>query len=58
MVKYSLSTREILRAEAEGILEGSGYISPYIPTWIWRLALATGDRCWVTGDKRQVTGDT
>ena len=28
MVKYSLSTREIPRAE----LEGSGYISPFIPT--------------------------
>jgi hypothetical protein len=31
-VKYSLSTREILRAEPEGFPEGSGYISPYIPT--------------------------
>ena len=29
-VKYSLSTREIARAEPEG----SSYISPYIPTWV------------------------
>ena len=29
-MKYSLSTREILRAEPEGFPEGSGYISQYI----------------------------
>ena len=33
-VKYSLSTRENLRAELEGFPDGSGYISPYIPTWV------------------------
>ena len=33
-VKYTLSTREIPRAEPEGFPEGSGYISPYIPTWV------------------------
>ena len=33
-VKYSLSSREIPRAEPEGFPEGSGYISPYIPTWV------------------------
>ena len=32
MVKYSLSTREILRPEPKGFPEGSGYISPYILT--------------------------
>ena len=32
MVKYSLSTREIPRAEPKGFPEGRGYISPYIPT--------------------------
>ena len=31
-MKYSLSTREIPRAEPKGFPEGSGYISPYIPT--------------------------
>ena len=31
-VKYSLSAREIPRAEPEGFLKGSGYISPCIPT--------------------------
>ena len=30
MVKYSLSTRELPRAEPERFSEGSGYISPYI----------------------------
>ena len=29
-MKYSLSTREIKRAEPNGFYEGSGYISPYI----------------------------
>ena len=33
-VKYSLSTKEIPRGEPKGFLEGSGYISPYIPTWV------------------------
>ena len=33
-MKYSLSTREIPRAEPEGFPEGSGYISPYIPTGV------------------------
>ena len=33
-VKYSLSTWEIPRAEPEGFPKGSGYISPYIPTWV------------------------
>ena len=33
-VKYSLSMREIQRAEPEGFPEGSGYVSPYIPTWV------------------------
>ena len=33
-VKYSLSMREIPRAEAEEFPEGSGYISMYIPTWV------------------------
>ena len=33
-VKYSLNTREIPRAEPKGFPEGSGYISPYIPTWV------------------------
>ena len=31
-MKYSMSMREIPRAEPEGFPEGSGYISPYIPT--------------------------
>ena len=31
MVKYSLSAREIPRAEPERFPKGSGYISPYIP---------------------------
>ena len=31
-MKYSMSTREIPRGEHEGFPEGSGYISPYIPT--------------------------
>ena len=31
-VKYGRSPREIPRAEPEGFPEGSGYISPYIPT--------------------------
>ena len=29
-MKYSLSTRQILRAKPEGYPEGSGYISHYI----------------------------
>ena len=33
-VKYGLSTREIPRAEPKGFLEGSGYISQYILTWV------------------------
>ena len=33
-VKYSLSRREIPRAEPEGFPEGSGYISQYILTWV------------------------
>ena len=33
-MKYSLSTREIQRAEPKGFPEGSGYISPYIPPLI------------------------
>ena len=33
-MKYSLSTREIPRAEPEGFPEESGYISPYIPTGV------------------------
>ena len=33
-VEYSLTTREIVRAEPEGFPEGSGYISPYIRTWV------------------------
>ena len=33
-MKYSLSTREILRAEPKGFPKGSGYISPYIPTQV------------------------
>ena len=33
-VKYSLSKREIPRAEPEQFPEGSVYISPYIPTWV------------------------
>ena len=32
-MKYSLSTREIPRAEPKGFPYGSGYISPYIPTF-------------------------
>ena len=32
MVKYSLSTRETPKAEPKRFSEGSGYISPYIPT--------------------------
>ena len=32
--KYSLSTRQIPRADSNGFPEGSGYISPYIPTWV------------------------
>ena len=32
MVKYSLSTREIPRAERKGFPDGSGNISLYIPT--------------------------
>ena len=31
-MKYSLSTREIPRAEPEGLPEGSGYTLPFIPT--------------------------
>ena len=31
-MKYSLSTREILRAEPKGFPQGSGYISLYILT--------------------------
>ena len=31
-MKYSLSTREIPRAEPMGFPKGSGYISRYIPT--------------------------
>ena len=31
-MKYSLSPREIPRAEPKGFPEGSGYISQYIPT--------------------------
>ena len=31
-MKYSLSPREIPRAKPEGFLEGSNYISSYIPT--------------------------
>ena len=30
--KYSMSTKEIPRAEPKGFPEGSGCISPYIPT--------------------------
>ena len=30
-MKYSLSTKEIPRAESKGFSEGSGYISLYIP---------------------------
>ena len=33
-VIYSLSPREIPRAEPEVFPEGSGYISPYILTWV------------------------
>ena len=33
-VKYSLTPREIPMAEPKGFPEGSGYISPYIPTWV------------------------
>ena len=33
-VKYSLSTREIPRAEPGGCPGASGYISPYIQTWV------------------------
>ena len=33
-MKYSLSPREIPRAEPKGFPEGSGYISPYIPTQV------------------------
>ena len=33
-VIYSLSTREIPRAKPDEFPEGSGYISPYIPTWV------------------------
>ena len=33
-VKYSLSTREIPRAEPEGFPKGWGYISLYILTWV------------------------
>ena len=34
MVKYSLSTREIPRAEPKGFPKCSGYISLYIPTQV------------------------
>ena len=34
MLKYSLSTRELPRAEPNGFPEGSSYILPYIPTWV------------------------
>ena len=33
-MKYSLSPRVILRAKQKGFLEGSGYISSYIPTQV------------------------
>ena len=38
-MKYSRSPREILRAEPEGFPEGSGYISPYIPTRVTIIAV-------------------
>ena len=45
MVKYSLSTREMLRAELEGFSEDSGSVSLFIPTQVMKQIFLIG---WIS----------